>query len=282
MQRYPKREVLRVYERHPLRQETILQRVQAMRGTLVGLTEIDLAVDEATGLTDQNHVGGLKFVRELAHAAQIDSLSKVLDLGCGLGGSARALAWMFGCRVHGIDFSPRRCREAIRLTQLVGLTELVTFECGDLRSAHVPHSEFDVLWGQDAWVHMENKNELIRRWSRALKPGGRTALEDAFLNVKPLSGAHRALLAGLEAQWKAFLISVDQWHDVLCAEGFEIRLTQDLTAEMIDHFKKLVKVSRSGAAATEEVCAWKAAIRLGKMGLLGYGRFIAEKPPTPG
>src|SRR2546430_9108785 len=34
------------------------------------------------------------------------------DLGCGLGGSARCLAYFFGCRVHGVDLSVERYREA--------------------------------------------------------------------------------------------------------------------------------------------------------------------------
>src|ERR1700692_1660167 len=106
MKRYTKREVLHVYERHPLQQRTILRRIRATRGTLIGLRETDLAVDDATELTDQNHIGGVKFVKELACAAGINSETKVPDLGCGLGGSARVLAAEFGCRVHGIDLSP--------------------------------------------------------------------------------------------------------------------------------------------------------------------------------
>src|ERR1700680_1379794 len=135
MERYPKREVLRIYSRHPIQEKTLLRRVRATRGTLVGLIETDLAVDDVTELTDQNHVGGVTFVKELACRVGIDSETKVLDLGCGLGGSARVLATVFGCHVHGIDFSPKRYREALRLTKLVGLSELVTFECSDFMSA---------------------------------------------------------------------------------------------------------------------------------------------------
>src|ERR1700751_858070 len=161
MNRYAKREVLRVYERHPLQQRTILQRIRAVRGTLIGLVENDLAVDNATELTDQNHVGGIKFVKELARAARINSETKVLDHGCGLGGSARVLAAEFGCRVHGVDFSRKRFREAQHLTRLVGLDELVTFECSDLMTARVPLFEFDVLLGQSSWIHIADKKKFI-------------------------------------------------------------------------------------------------------------------------
>ena len=44
---------------------------------------------------------------------------------------ARRLAWLYGCRVHGLDLSAQRVREARELTALVGLESLVTFDCAD-------------------------------------------------------------------------------------------------------------------------------------------------------
>jgi ubiquinone/menaquinone biosynthesis C-methylase UbiE len=283
MNRYAKREVLRVYERHPLQQRTILQRIRAVRGTLIGLVENDLAVDNATELTDQNHVGGIKFVKELARAARINSETKVLDLGCGLGGSARVLAAEFGCRVHGIDFSRKRFREAQHLTRLVGLDELVTFECSDLMTARVPLFEFDVLWGQSSWIHIADKKKFIRRWARALTPKGRIALEDAFVETRILTSVQRAMLTQLEEQWKAYLISGKQWRNLLRAECFTVYATVDLTLQMREHFETLARVSDNPAVPKEEAAAWYNAIDLTKSGILYYGRIIAKKstPSSP-
>jgi ubiquinone/menaquinone biosynthesis C-methylase UbiE len=277
MERYPKREVLRVYARHPLHQKTILQRVRATRGMLIGLIEADLAVDDVTELTDQNHIGGVTFVKELACRARIDSETKVLDLGCGLGGSARLLAAVFGCRVHGIDFSPKRYREALRLTKLVGLSELVTFECSDFMSARVPRAGFDVLWGQSAWIHVADKKRFIRRWARALKIGGRIALEDAFLTARTLTDAQHTLVTQLEEQWKAYLITREQWRDLLHGESFTVCAEEDHTLEMRDHFKTLAKVSDKSVVPEEEAAAWKNAVRLARAGLLYYRRIVAKK-----
>ena len=87
---------------------SILERLRRTRATLDGLTAADLAADEATELTDQNHVGGMRFVRELAEAVGLRREHRVLDLGCGLGGSARIMAALYECQVHGIDFSDKR------------------------------------------------------------------------------------------------------------------------------------------------------------------------------
>ena len=267
-----------MYARHPLQQRTILQRVRASRGTLSGLSEQDLAVDNTTEITDQNHIGGLRFVEELARRAGIGPTSRVLDLGCGLGGSARSLASMFDCRVHGIDFSPKRCREASRLTALVGLSHLVTFSCGDFRSARVPVHMFDVLWGQSAWVHMDDKRKFIRRWSRALKDGGRIAMEDAFLKALPSGVAQHKILKQLENQWKSYLVSIQEWVNVLKTESFVISTCEDHTEQMTDHFRKLLKASRGNPdIPKEEVIAWRNAVRLSDYGLLSYNRVVAEK-----
>jgi len=274
---YTKRELLEVYARHPLQQKTILQRVLAARGTLSGLSEMDLAVDDAGEFTDQNHIGGLRFVNELARRTGINSDTRVLDLGCGLGGSARALAATFGCRVHGIDLSPKRCREAIRLTQLVGLGELVTFQCADFRTTHVPRDTFDVLWGQSAWAHIADKRGFLRRWSRALTSRGRIAMEDAFLIRQPTSHSQRALLAGLENQWKSYLITVEKWLELLRAESWMVTLAENHTSAMNAYYAHLIETSPRSCVPEQELVSWRDAVRLARLRLLTYCRFVAER-----
>ncbi len=53
--------------------------------------------------------------RKLAELAKISPVDKVLDAGCGVGGSAIYLAKNIGCRVHGITLSEKQvhsCRGA--------------------------------------------------------------------------------------------------------------------------------------------------------------------------
>src|SRR5262249_11278206 len=126
------RQLRDLHRKHPLRKKSILKRIVSQRGTLAGKNEKDLAEDPFTEITDQNQNGGVRFVRDLARKAGIGPATEVLELGCGLGGSARCLAYFFGCRVHGMDLSLERCREARQLTKLVGLDHLVTLQCGDV------------------------------------------------------------------------------------------------------------------------------------------------------
>jgi SAM-dependent methyltransferase len=76
-------------------------------------------------------VGGVATTRRQAQRITLTEDSRVLDVGCGIGGPARYLAHTYGCRVDGIDLTPelietgrvlteRRCKLADRVVLQVG------------------------------------------------------------------------------------------------------------------------------------------------------------------
>jgi 2-polyprenyl-3-methyl-5-hydroxy-6-metoxy-1,4-benzoquinol methylase len=71
---------------------------------------------------DQFHLRGILATEELAHAARLEPSSRVLDIGCGIGGPARYLAATFNCMVTGVDLSPGFI-EAVRTVRSRHLSE---------------------------------------------------------------------------------------------------------------------------------------------------------------
>ncbi|MGC9335395.1 MAG: SAM-dependent methyltransferase, partial [Anaerolineae bacterium] len=57
------------------------------------------------GLT--KHLGGVEATEEIVELCHIGEGSYVLDVGCGAGATPAYLASKHGCRVVGVDISPR-------------------------------------------------------------------------------------------------------------------------------------------------------------------------------
>lgn len=273
-------EIQECYRHHPVQEKRILARILAERGTLDGITEQDLAEDPLTEITDQNHIGGTRFVAELARKSGIGQSTQVLDLGSGLGGSGRYLAYLFGCRVHGIDLSRERCVQAESLTRLVGLEDLVTFEFGDMTELPLPAIQFDVLWDQAAWVHIADKQGFLHKCAPCLRPGGCVALEDSYLKRAPASREEAKLLEELEQTWMSHLIEERVWMDALTSAGFVIDTLEDLSPALCEHSLRLIEIDHD--APENEKASWRGAIQLTECGVLGYCRIVARKNGAQG
>jgi 2-polyprenyl-3-methyl-5-hydroxy-6-metoxy-1,4-benzoquinol methylase len=79
------------------------------------LAEADLAA------VDEFHTGGRHATIEFTQQLGITSEMRILDVGCGIGGSARFLAEHHGCQVTGIDLTEEYVRTAEALTRRVAL-----------------------------------------------------------------------------------------------------------------------------------------------------------------
>src|SRR5438552_8301485 len=118
-------DVLRFYDGHPISEDQV---VAALRRR--GLRPGRLAPEALFDL-DQDHYGGLAAVESLARRAGITRSTHVLDVGAGLGGPARFLAWRLDARVTGVELNASRAAGAVRLTRLVGLSAMVRIVRGD-------------------------------------------------------------------------------------------------------------------------------------------------------
>ena len=94
---------------------------------------------------------------ELAEAAELAPSTRVLDLGCGIGGPARYLTATFGCSMTGVDLSPGFIDAATYLTARCELSEHVNFQIGD--ALHLPFEDaaFDTVFLQHTAMNIEDR-----------------------------------------------------------------------------------------------------------------------------
>src|SRR5882757_6854606 len=266
-----------LYKKHPLRRETILARIRKQRKSLEGISELDLAFDPDSATTDQNHVGGIGFVVELAKAARINSATRVMDLGCGLGGSMRVLSYVYGCKTVGYDISEDRIAEA-RVTHLVNLDDFVEFKQADLMTCEVPSGQFDVIWGQSSWTHIQHKEEFLERWAGAMKSGGMNAFEDLCLRRNAEVGTGEAL-ARFEADSMSKVVGLQKWKQILTDCSFSITREEDLSHELLSEERKLTRTENAIVSEKnpEEREKTNLLLDLAERGILGYFRLAAER-----
>jgi predicted O-methyltransferase YrrM len=269
-----------IYAAHPLNERTLLARTERQGIPLAELTEWSLAIDPDTGITDQNHPGGVEAVLTLAVAANVRPTSTVVDVGAGLGGPARVLAQSFGCSVVGIEQDQNRYEAAVRLTERVGLASRVTFLKHDALSGTAGLENIDVLWGQSAWVHFPNPEAFLDLWIPAIRPRGRVAMSDAFLLREPCDAEELHVVRSLEQLWGAHLLTIDRWRDALDTHGCAVTHVHDHTSEALAHFRHLLSVSSkwpSGAVTAAETHSWLCASEALERRLIGTRQLIAIK-----
>lgn len=119
----------------------------------------------------------------MIEAAQIKSTDKVLDAGCGVGGSSIFMATILGCKITGITLSERQAEQATANAKQKGVGQLVDFKAMNYCATNFPDASFDVVWGCESICYADTKEDFIEEAYRLLKPGGRLVVADGFVTA---------------------------------------------------------------------------------------------------
>ena len=120
------------------------------------------------------------FIDEMMKLGGIDQLKtnsssniKVLDVGCGVGGTSRYIAKAIpNSSVTGITLSPNQVKRATELAveQNVPNAEFTVMNALEM---DYEDNSFDVVWACESGEHMPDKEAYINEMMRVLKPGGK-------------------------------------------------------------------------------------------------------------
>lgn len=164
------------------------------------------------------------FVHEMVRWGGLDQLpagTKVLDVGCGIGGSSRILARDYGFQVTGVTISPQQVKRAQDLTPA---DVSAKFQVDDAMALSFPDGTFDVVWSVEAGPHMPDKAQFARELLRVLKPGGLLVVADWNQRDDrqvPLNFWEKPVMQQLLDQWShPKFSSIEGFSELLEETGF--------------------------------------------------------------
>ena len=193
---------------------------------------------------DEFHIRGRAASLEILRELSINADSLVLDLGSGLGGPARTLAELVGCRVIGVDLTLDFCELATALSTWTGLADLVQFMVGDATATGLPEASVDAVMTVHVAMNIADKPALYAEAFRVLRPGGRFVVYDV------LQGEGGEVL--YPVPWAAdtstsFLSTTEEMRGLLATAGFAIVAEVDSSEESLEWFRMVrAGIERNG------------------------------------
>ncbi len=194
---------------------------------------------------DEFHTGGVAATDNLFAQLTPTHATRVLDVGCGIGGTSRYIVDRYDATVTGVDLTPEFVETATALSEIVGLSDKLTFLVGSALDMPISDSSFDLAVMLHVGMNIEDKAGLFSEVSRTLATGGTFALFDV------MGGAVAEPLA-FPLPWSthpetSFVDAPEAYRDAATAAGLELIAENDRTDFAVAFFEEVfARTAESG------------------------------------
>jgi tocopherol O-methyltransferase len=225
-------------------------------------------------------------IQLLINRSELKSGSKVLDVGCGIGGTSMYLAEKYGCDVTGITISPVQVEMASGAAKAMGIPNPPRFIVDDANAISV-EGEFDIVWSVEMISHLNDRDYLFKRASELLKTGGKMCITDWFKDEGLSAEDERKYIAPIEKGMLVELPTLSEYMRHIENHGFRllyyedisgaVARTWDITSEAIKPRMIWDLASKHGKELVEFLQSFRA-MRAGfRSGAFRYPALVLEK-----
>ncbi len=166
------------------------------------------------------------------HAPQTGAALRILDLGCGVGGTLFDLhkqLYADGIQLDGLGVSISQAQ--VRIAQRMAYTRHVPLHFVEANFLELPFTaDFDLVIGIESFVHASNPAALYAAAAAVLRPSGRLVICDDFLCD---NSADQVLKQAFQRGWLAAgLVTAEQAIHHAQAAGLHLIEQHDLTPDL--------------------------------------------------
>jgi tocopherol O-methyltransferase len=158
----------------------------------------------------------------------LKGVERVLDAGCGHGGTLLFLATHHGCRGTGLTLSPKQAKIANRNAMNAAVERRIKFLVQDVSTYEFPSVAFDLVWAMESSEHFPDKQQAFCNFQSALRPGGQLLLAawTGSMSKPRVAEVARAFLC--PQLWTA-----EDYRGAMESTGMRVTNCQHLTAQVI-------------------------------------------------
>ena len=186
-----------------------------------------------------------RLIERVAAQARIPPGSRVLDIGCGTGGSSRWLADTLDCSVFGITISPVEVGIAKEKARAAGLSTRMQFEVMDANQLHLPPSSFDAVWVVETSEHLQDKRQFMETCARLLKPAGVLALSACVAIAEPTERQSELLAKVCRVLLLPSLATLAQYREWIRVADLSDVQAEDVTAHISETWSRYSEAFRT-------------------------------------
>ena len=234
-------------------------------------------------------VAQLQLTERMAELAGITGGERVIDVGCGMGGSSIWLAKNRGCNVTGVTISSVQRAWATTSAAWARARPRPNFMRVDAEEVRFDAHTVDAVWSIECTEHLFDKPAFFKKAASWLKPGGRVAI-CAWLSGddEQCAETQRLVYEVCEGFFCPSLGTQADYRKWLTEAGLEMKSTDIWTQRVL----KTWEICRDRVAASKVrwlarilgrdhvmfLDRFDAILQAYRTGAMEYGCFIAAKP----